>query len=626
MIRQLLALILFLSQSLSINPVAAAKDSISTKIAGRETIEGFELELPDSDTAKEAAPTADPISAEPLEPDVRINPISPDPSASRLSFASFEQLKSLCAKSYSSETVALCTMESGEFVFSEDLTIPENLTVVIGVQEKGNNNTKPLDVNARIPGGVTVTLKGKMAPVVLTVDGELSIEAGAYLSAYQHEKFYLTVNGSISNKGQISADGITGLDYIEQKNFINSRIYITESCSSNDELLNLLEYNTHYSGINVKYYLTYSGYADFAEDAMVPYNTNLILSGDGIVRDGCRLTVKGDMEINDYFSSVCLTVEGELKNYGSIYLRNYSGNSGRLKLQKGGSYLGDGRLMLYASGASLDVADMLPGFDLSQFTRSTNGSFTQLVLTDYEETWEDEEISSFQELKEMVESGSNGDILRYTGPNPLVIEEDLELNSAQDMHIYPTDIVVPEGVTFTVNSFFSCHNLTVHGTMNSSLSITLGYSEPTEFSRANPNTVIVDGALNLYGEEFYSGYYYPATLATEYLIGDENIHRLGGDNMVFIIRRAESEEDIRKTIYEAQNDYKEWKEYCPSFYSDFTLTEDLTIPRGCSLDLYDGTFTVPEGVTLSIYGKMELRGGDNERPGKSDQRERNHNL
>ena len=551
----------------------------------------------------------DPVDIDARSHDGEIKAISPGSGATKTSFASFSQLKSLCSKTYDSETVAYCTQESGEFVFSQDLTIPVNLTVVFGIRDKGTYNYDVLDVPVRIPGGVTVTLKGKMGAAALTVDGKMILENGAYLTGYEFEDFYMTVNGSVENYGQIQADGIIGLEFIEQKSFITSRIYIDQRCSTQDEMLNLLDYYDHTYGLNLEFRLTCSAYIDFSENVTVPSNTELTLRGGGVVRAGCRLTVRGELYVEDYSSSVTLTIAGELKNFKRVYLHKYNSYVGRLKLQQGGSYLGVGSLMLSAFGDTLDVADMLPGFDLSLFTSKINGSFTQLTLTNYEEPWEDEEISSFQELKEMVESGSSDDINKYTGPNPLVIEEDLTLNAAQDMHIYPTDIVVPEGVTFTVNGFFSCHNLTVHGTMNAYFSMTTGHSEPTEFSRENPNTVIVDGALNLYGYEYTSDYFQPATLATEYLYGDENIHLLGGDNRVYIVRTVENEDDIRDVLYEAQYDYKDWKEYCPSFYSDYTLTDDLVIPRNCSLDLYDGVLTVPEGVTLTIYGKMELYGG-----------------
>ena len=603
--KRLFALILCLALCLSAVPAAAAEKENDPKITAEDHFSAAVSERPGLESAKEAAPDLEPDGFG-MRRQAGDTNMMPSSSAPRVSFSSFTQLKSLCSKTYSEETVALCTMESGEFVFSQNLTIPKNLDVVTGIKESSTNSYQTVDVSAQIPGGVTVTLQGQLYAESLTVDGKMIVEANAEISGY-HE-CCLTVNGSIENRGRIYADIITGLKFIEQKSFSTSYVSVRQTCVSFDELINLLDYNDHNYGIGVTYSLDCRASIDFSENVTVPSNTYLYLWKGGTVRSGRRLTVKGSLNVESLTSSANLTIAGELKNSGTIYLSNYEGNCGRLKLQKGGSYIGSGRLMLHAYGGTLDVADMLPGFDLSQFTTSTNGSYTQLKLSNYTEPWEDEEISSFQELKEMVESGSDDDIMTYSGPNPLVIEEDLTLNFAQDMHIYPTDVVVPEGVTFTVPSFFSCHNLTVHGTMNVYSSITTGHREQTDFSRANPNTVIVDGELNLYGED-YGSFYYPATLATEYLYGEENIHRLGEGNMVYIIRPVESDEAIRELLYEAQNGYREWKEYCPSIYSDFTLPSDLVIPHGCSLDLYDGTFTVPEGVTLTIYGGMELRGG-----------------
>lgn len=537
-----------------------------------------------------------------------INAVFADPDAPRKSFANLSQLKSLCEKTYSAETIAFCTMESGEFVFTQNLTIPKNLIVVFGIKEKSTYDYTTFDVTVRIPGGVTVTLQGEMAAASLTVDGKLIIETNAYLSGYEFEDLSLTVNGSIENSGVIFVNEISGLDNIVQKNFTLSRIEIDASCSSGDEMINLLDYYDDHQRISVFYNLTCEASVDISEKITVPSNVSLVLKGGGTIRSSGQLIVKGELWIYNYSKSITLTIAGELKNRNSVYIEHFMDYCGKLKLQSGGNYTGDGALMLSAYNATLSIADMLPGFDLSKFSQSTSGSYTKLELSNYTEPWEDGEISSFEELKEMVESGCTDPITKYTGPNPLVIEEDLTISMSQNMHIYPVDVVVPEGVTFTIHSFFSCHNLTVHGTMNAYSSLILRPGEITDFSRANPNTVIVDGALNLYGFDYSAGYY-SATLATEYLVGEENIHRLGRDNRLLITRTVENEEALRTLLYEAQSDYKEWKEYCPSVYDDLSLAGDLTIPRGCSLDLYGGTLTVPDGVTLTIYGGMELSGG-----------------
>jgi uncharacterized protein YkwD len=590
--------------------IAAAEDSYDPKSFHEDQIMTEETDHSGGTQGEEPAAAEDSIDFLPWDRGAEPDFIIPDPGAQRLSFDSLAQLQSICADTYSSAAIAFCSLKSGEFVISKDLTVPSNLTVVFGVTALSENSFRTLDTPVRIPGGITVTLKGKLGVNDLTVDGRMIIENGAELSSYEGQ-CYLTVNGSIVNSGHISADGITGLNCIEQKSFSTSYIYVTQRCSSMDEMLNLLDYNDHHYDIHLYFNLYCSGYTDFSQDLTIPSDTRLILVNDGIIRAGCRLTVKGRLEVESIMSDVTLTIEGELKNEREVYLSNFgTGSRSRLKLLKGGSYTGKGWLMLSSSGSGEpDAADLLQGFDLSTFRQSKNGTFTQLELTDYEEPWEDGVISSFRELKEMADSGEKNIIIKeYTGPNPLVIEEDLVLGATQTMQFIQTDIVVPEGVTLTAYGFFSCHDLTVKGTMNVYASVTTSDQKPDSFSHDNPSKVIIDGALNLYGDDS-AGFYYSASLAASYIYGDENIHRFGEGNMVYVIRAAENEDDIRKTIYEAQTDHKDWKEYCPSIYKDFTLKEDLSIPRNCSLDLWEGTFTVAEGAALTIYGGMELYGG-----------------
>ncbi len=611
MSRRLFALFSILSLFLLQMTVTLAEDIYDPKTFedGGYTYEELQKSGPQKDA--EIADAADQDEPARLGPGEEINFLPIIDGAEKTSFSNYSQLKSMCAKSYSSAVTAFCTMKDSEFVISQDITIPVNLTVVFGVQEISDISYREIKTPVRIPGGVTVTLKGRLGVNDLTVDGKMIIENGADLSDYQGD-CYLTVNGSVINSGHISVDGVTGIDYIEQKSLVSSYLYVNKRCSTMDELMNLLDYANHHGWIGGGYMIYYSGYADFSEDIIIDSHINLYLQGDGIIRKGARMTVRGELDVGSYFSSACLTVEGELKNKRQIILRKEdTGSCGSLKLANGGRYLGKGVILLRSYKGTLNPGEMLQGFNLSEFSESENGSFTQFQLKDYTESWEDGEISSFQELKEMIESGGSDDILSYTGPNPLVIEEDLSLYWLQSMHIYPTDVIVPEGVTFTVSGFFSCHNLTIYGTMNAYSTIQRGTGESTEFSRANPSTVTVEGDLNLYGESIgESNTFVPANLATAYLYGEENVHRLGeGKNMVYLIRECISEEEIRDVLYDAQSDHTDWKEYCPTTFADITLTDNLVIPRNCSLDPNAGTITVPEGIDLTVYGGMDMYGG-----------------
>ncbi len=526
-------------------------------------------------------------------------------------FSNFEALQQLAGSALTEHTFACYEKDSGELVIREDITIPANLTVIVGgsftsVRQYGIINwyggVETWDGTVRVENGAHLKLNGNLEAQKLIIDGDMTIGSSAHLVGFYDYALSIEVYGSITNQGIISAGQIEGLQFISQSTF-SGWITINMTASSVDDLTDKLFFAEENRKLNTTYQISLqrsSSEVVIDESVTIPSNAVLTLRGNITLAAACRMQIYGELNLTASDGVTEFNVYGELSNRGRI---EFSSGTIRLLIKEGGKYTGPGKIYLSSGQASASAC--MPGFDLSRFSQSKNGTYTVYTPEDYEEPWANGEFSSFEELKEWAEAGSEVQLKKYTGPNPLVIEEDLTLGTNQNFHIYPTDIVVPEGVTFTVMAPMSCHGLTVQGTMHAYSWVTTGIDSPDEYALNNPNFVDVTGRL-----------YVHMTLETSQLSGEENILLLDDDiygwgqrSMIFLTIYVTNEEQLQKVLYQAQYDISDRKEYCPAFYRDFTLTRDLAVPVGCSLDLYKGLFTIAEGARLTISGGMELRGG-----------------
>ncbi len=620
--KRYLILLLALFMSFWLAPGALAENEIPVEenldeIIFEEQIEMLpeEFEIPQADIIEELPEELvipDEILEEELEEIMEFEAAGLVQHSDRIyEFSSFEALRQLASGTLTERIFAFCSRDVRELVIRTDFVIPKNLTVIVGgsltaVQQYGSydfyiySGTQQWNAAVRVENGVTLEIKGELETTELIVDGDVTISVGAMLKGFQGGGgLTIKVYGAVKNYGSISAREIEGLNLISNT---SGAISVNQSASSVSELTEKLLYDEDNKGINTTYHISlYSSKENlvFSDPISIPSNAELSLTGYFTLADSCKMTVYGEVELQENsYGMTELQIHGQLKNSGRVTISS-SGDI-RLSLGKGGYYGGTGGIYL---SQSQTASACMRGFDISKFVQSANGSYRVYTLEDYQEPWADGEFSSFEELKEWAESRSEVELKRYTGTGPLVIEEDLTLGFYQNFHVYPADIIVPEGVTFTVQAPMSCHSLIVRGTMHAHSWITTGYEVPDDFALQNPNFVEVTGQLYLY-----------ATLNTSRVTGVENI-RFMDDNpfdhrsMIFLTIFVQNEEQLKDVFYQAQYDISDRKEYCPTFYRDFTLTRDLAVPVGCSLDLNGGRFTIAETARLTISGGMELNGG-----------------
>lgn len=218
-------------------------------------------------------------------------------------------------------------------------------------------------------------------------------------------------------------------------------------------------------------------------------------------------------------------------------------------------------------------------------------------------------FETYEDLKELAAGTyTEWTPVYYNGTEDLVITEDLTLPSNFYLYAYNTNVVVPEGITLTANSFIGMGGLDVVGTF-------VGYGGiRVEGDCTISGTVTIPGYYDLYVDG--SVLTITGVLQTGYLqlgfdtvlAGEENIQfnysystitRAGvitsQDELLEAVASIESFDDPNSIYSNSDQAYLE-------VLGSFTLTESVTIPKKCSDLYFQSDVTVAEGVTLTLNG------------------------
>ena len=268
-----------------------------------------------------------------------------------ITFTTFEDLKYLAGQSHSAGTQAVYT-GTGDFVISEDLTIPKNLELYF------------YDHAVTVPEGITFTLKGSAYFDNLTVNGTLS----GYETYIEKS---LTVNGSFACQSKVTvstACTVSGMEKITYKNS-QCKFVISYRISDRAALLSGLETAAAQTNSRIAYTFDLVLVSDMELTASltVPENSELFISKDASLSAVPSFILSKDatLTINGYVAaSVNLTVNGTLANEN--YLDILYDDGGILTIGDTGCYTGDGGLYVFAS--ELDAPyNALSGLDTDQF-------------------------------------------------------------------------------------------------------------------------------------------------------------------------------------------------------------------------------------------------------------------
>ncbi|MGM9586704.1 MAG: leucine-rich repeat domain-containing protein, partial [Candidatus Limivicinus sp.] len=266
---------------------------------------------------------------------------------------SFAQLKALLAEGLT-EYAAIFYEGTEEFVFEEDLTLPEDTQLITMV-------------DTLVPTGVKVTANGSLS----VWDGTLYVE-GTLVANNNIELQNINVSGSLKAYATISIPStgtITGEENIvfgEGSNttgsfWISYDVSTPAAFKAAVQEANLNKPNRYYS-IN----LSESDMLYVKEELTLGENTQLNVCCCLFITETGALSVASNMTVERP-----ITILGSLTNTGRIVLY-WDDTYASMSLCGTGSYNGTGEITIYSDTLS-SPAEILGGFDLADFDITDNG-------------------------------------------------------------------------------------------------------------------------------------------------------------------------------------------------------------------------------------------------------------
>ncbi len=302
-----------------------------------------------------------------------------------IDFSTFEELKSLAEKSYSSSKYARC-LATEDFTIAEDLSLPENLEVYF------------YDCAVSIPTGVTLTTNSKSMLIAcnLVVDGIVNNYGGLHGGDIEWDngvisyKGELTVNGTINNHGTVDyPDEIVGLENIVS--YDDSYVLIEvpiDGDSALESMISMAENDT----VASHYYDGYARQPDLtiATSHVMAYDCSFFVRNTNVtIAETATVTLTGNNGDDSY---LCvdrggkLTLSGKLINNGfiEVYDANEVYGKSRFECLTDGDYRGRGTLGIEAQTENEIFTSFLTGFDAGSFRDAflDNGLWILTLKTD----------------------------------------------------------------------------------------------------------------------------------------------------------------------------------------------------------------------------------------------------
>ena len=206
----------------------------------------------------------------------------------------------------------------------------------------------------------------------------------------------------------------------------------------------------------------------------------------------------------------------------------------------------------------------------------------------YQDSWGEYHFDTFADLKTLINQATNDPynfyLAYYEGYNALTISSSITLPENMTVLVYGNDMVIPSGVTMTLNGAYAYveETTTINGTLTVMSEGEFAYTE----------NLYIYGAINLYGG--LSARDYDALI-----YGAERIYV--GDGAYF--NQTEwyaTAAEIAQMCNDASAAVDLGNYYCDIFVEDpATISSSLYVPENVSIHAYD---------SLTIYGDLELRG------------------
>lgn len=362
--------------------------------------------------------------------------------------------------------------DGGDFVIDEPLMIPAGVVVEVyqNIQNLRINTELTIDAGATLRSEVPIMAEGTIYNY-----GAIGARNGLSVTGTIHNYAYIRVNGALTGEARI-------VDYEAASRSVY-QAYTVDSESALRDVLGSLD-GEKWNDIFVPNGLT------LTEDTTIPAGVYLeIQSGTFTVGDDAtlitndNLCVKGDMVVDGYWENYHANYDMCCILYGDLTTKSVITNSGHLELYQYCQAMKDGMIDNSAGG--------------------TIGCGTN--------------IASLDELYSIVEGKSYLSIaVSVNEACTLTLDRDLTIPDGMRLYMWDVDLVVPEGVTFTVgdstvylnsidvagtlinNSSFDSETINVSGTVENNYVMSFGTMTVSETGHVK-NTGLFIGAIENLG-------------------------------------------------------------------------------------------------------------------------------
>ena len=535
---------------------------------------------------------------------------------------------------------ALAAQASDIILLSEgDVTLTGNLTIPNGVS---------LDVSTDgsliVPAGKTLTVNGSLKTTKLRIAQGGSVIVNNWMSVMSGG---LEVLGSLTLNDTwcaITKSGWNNLDATQRARISyngDAGFYVRYAPRTDEAAQEHL--NTDY-GPRTKSTVMFSFDYTITGSITVPQDAEVRVTADLKVAPGVALTNNGLIIIEDYGT---LAVDGTLVNDAGIELRQRPADMAYPRVIVDGSYQGKGGFIVYDDTDAKQAAySNLRGIDMRHMSlvHENTQPVTQVNIANIEsflfyDNFTDYDFPNMG-LKSIMSAQNPQQVTLY-GLDDFVIEEDLTIPEGCYVKVRGGTIVVPAGVTLTVDGkldvgfegeidvagklttterqgqidMIEGDVIDVSGTFENNNYVMFGSDEPEPQGEPAPRLIIEDGAT-------YSG---GALRIHDHLNTDEVIQGIDMSDYCYHISNKKNEIAYypgEMLTFEPM--FPEGGKYISYLevhgIDTYTLQDDVEIPvfddgTVSRVNMRETDLVVPNGITLTVNGELTVRKLDIEQGG-----------
>ena len=446
----------------------------------------------------------------------------------------------------------------GEVEISESITIPAGMTV----DATGTDFIVPVGNSVTVNGKLILTgwnLFGQANSIMIPEGGELHIAAwrglfisiwGAWVRDGSVERVTFAENAGVTLWAEVNNDQQLHDVFAD---FVDAR---------HDE--------------HVNYEIRVAFPCTLSESAVIPGHIRMTMFEGFTVPENVTLTNNGTITA---LSDAVMTINGTLVNNSFVEMEKRTTTGAMLRVN--GAYSGIGTIGIKDHG---EVEGYISGIDLSNYEAVPDSIGTRFFYTG----------SLFPALKDAIANGDTEFNMRDRGT--VIFTESITLPNTMSLHAKGTEIVIPDGVTLTVENYCRVGTLTVQPG---------GHVTVSDVDGAH---LRVDDALNYNNVNQFTVNRYMEIGLSAWRRDLENLN-FGERGGLTVSSWAYNDSELAAALAgkpELQNDKIRNR---IGIRYDCTLADDLIVDD-FNLAVEDsGSLTIPAGKTLVCLNKVEAQDG-----------------